>query len=108
MTREVFSEKAFEELPENSPAQKTQKWINVCLKISAQEAYRVYDEFEEKDITKSQDGSFTVIAPLPENKWLISYILSFGVDAEVLAPQNIRDMIRSELTQITSKYQKIT
>ena len=104
MTPVSFSEKDFEELPESDQEQKTQKWIDVCLKISAQGAYRVYDEFNENDITKNQDGSFTVSASLPENKWLIRYILSFGADVEVLAPQNIRDMIRSELTKIISKY----
>lgn len=106
MTQEVFIEKTFEALPENSQAQGTQNWINVCLNISAEGAYRVYDEFNEKDITKNQDGSFTIMASLPENKWLIRYILSFGADIEVLAPQNIRDMLRSELTKIAIKYQK--
>lgn len=106
ITQEVFSEKELEELPKNSQAPKTQKWINVCLNISAQGAYRVYDEFDEKDITKNPDGSFTIIASLPENKWLIRYILSFGSDIEVLAPQNIRDMFQSELSKITIKYQR--
>lgn len=80
----------------------------VALNISAEGAYRVYDEFDEKDITKNQDGSFTVIASLPENKWLVRYLLSFGADVEVLAPQNIRDMIQSELNKIAIRYQQIT
>ncbi len=104
MTPVSFSEKDFEELPESDQEQETQKWIDICLKISAQGAYRVYDEFDENDITKNQDGSFIVTASLPENRWLIRYILSFGADVEVLAPPNIRDMIRSELTEIISKY----
>jgi predicted DNA-binding transcriptional regulator YafY len=108
MTQEIFPEKDLQESPENSKTQKTQKWIHVYLNISAEGAYRVYDEFDEKDITKNQDGSFTVIASLPENKWLVRYLLSFGADVEVLAPQNIRDMIQSELNKIVIKYQQIT
>lgn len=104
MTPESFSERISEELSESDPEQKTQKWIDVCLNISAQGAYRVYDEFNENDITKKQDASFIVNASLPESKWLIRYLLSFGADVEVLAPQNIRNMIRSELTEIISKY----
>lgn len=108
MTQEVFPERDPEEPPENTETQKNRKWIPVCLKISAEGAYRVYDEFAEKDITKNQDGSFTVTASLPENKWLIRYLLSFGADIEVLAPQNIRDMLRSELAEIAVKYRTIT
>lgn len=108
MTQEVFPEKDLQELPENSQAQETQKWIDVCLNISAEGAYRVHDEFDEKDITKNQDGSFTIVASLPESQWLIRYLLSFGADAEVVSPQNIRDRIQSELAKITSKYREIT
>ncbi len=104
MTQETFSERIAEESPESGQEQKSREWIAVCLKISARGIYRVYDEFDEKDITKNHDGSFTVTASLPENKWLIRYILSFGADIEVLAPQNIRDMVRSELAGIMSKY----
>lgn len=105
MTQVAFSEKDLKEVPRSGQKQKNQNWINVCLNISAEGAYRVYDEFDEKDITKNQDGSFTVEASLPETQWLIRYILSFGADVEVLAPRNIRDMILSEITEITIKYQ---
>jgi predicted DNA-binding transcriptional regulator YafY len=108
MTPESFSERTSEVLADSNQAQETEKWIDVCLKISTQGAHRVYDEFDEKDIVKNEDGSFTITASLPENKWLISYLLSFSADAEVLSPQNIRDMLRYELAQITRKYQKIT
>lgn len=104
MTPEPFSEKDYEELPESGQAQETQNWIDVCLKISAQGAYRVYDEFDENDITKNKNGSFTVTASLPDNRWLIRYILSFGADIEVLTPQNVRDILRNELEEIISKY----
>lgn len=106
MTQEVFTEKVPRELTNESQAEKTQKWIQVCLKISDEGAYRVYDEFDEKDVTRNVDGSFTVTAPLPENEWLIRYILSFGADAEVLSPPHIRDMLQNELNKITVKYQR--
>lgn len=104
MTQEVFIEKMPESLPSGSQTQEDSKWIEICLKISADGAYRVYDEFEEKDITKNKDGSFTIITHLPENEWLIRYILSFGADAEVVSPQHIRDTIENELNKIILKY----
>lgn len=106
MTEEVFTEKIMEELPNESQTEKMQKWIQVCIKISEEGAYRVYDEFDEMDVLRNGDGSFTVTASLPENEWLIRYILSFGADAEVLNPPNIRDRLKSELNKITVKYQR--
>ncbi len=105
MTSEAFPERIFE-LPESSQAQKTQNWMDVHLKIAPKGAYRVYDEFAEQDITKNQDGSFTVTASLPDGKWLIRYLLSFGADIEVLAPENIRGMLRRELNEIITKYER--
>lgn len=104
MTAELFSEKTLKESSDSNQVQKTQSWIEVCLKISAQGAYRVYDEFDENDIIKNNDDSFTITTSLPDNRWLIQYILSFGADIEVLAPQNIRDILRKELELIIRKY----
>ena len=104
MTQEVFSEKMLESLPSDNQKQEDSKWIEICLIISADGAYRVYDEFEEKDITKNKDGSFTIITHLPDNEWLIRYILSFGADAEVVSPQHIRNTIGNELNKIILKY----
>ena len=108
MTQEVFIEKMLESLPSGSQTLNDPKWIEICLKICADGVYRVYDEFEEKDITKNKDGSFTIITRLPENEWLIRYLLSFGADAEVVSPQHIRDTIENELNKIILKYRETT
>jgi len=104
ITEDSFTQKIPEPLPGGGQAQETQKWIELCLNISADGAYRVYDEFEEKEITKNTDGSFTVMTTLPESDWLIRYILSFGSEAEVKSPQHIRDTLQFELSRITMKY----
>lgn len=102
VTQEHFTKRPeqFEEIQEQS----SQGWIQVKLKISAAGAYRVYDEFSEKEIAKNQDGSVTVATSLPETKWLISYLLSFGADVEVLEPQQIRDRIQDQAQEILKKY----
>lgn len=104
ITQEIFADRLLEELPEDQKEQRTQKWIDVQLQISPHGAYRVFDEFNEKEITKNQDGSFTIVTALPESKWLFNYILSFGADVEVLAPQNIREMIQNKLDEVIWKY----
>ena len=104
ITEDLFTQMIPQPLPDGGQLQETQKWIELCLNISADGAYRVYDEFKEKEITKNTDGSFTIKTTLPDSDWLIRYILSFGSEAEVKSPQQIRDMLQLELNKITMKY----
>ncbi len=104
--QEFFVDRIPEALSVEGKEQNSQKWINVQLQIAPQGAYRVFDEFDEKEITKYQDGSFMVVTSLPENEWLFHYILSFGTDIEVLAPQNIRELVQDKLEEIIWKYKK--
>ncbi len=104
ITEDLFTQMIPEPLPDGGQLQETQKWIELCLNISTDGAYRVYDEFKEKEITKNTDGSFTIMTTLPESDWLIRFILSFGSEAEVKSPQHIRDMLQFELNKITMKY----
>ncbi len=52
------------------------KNIVLELEISKEMAYRVYDEFEDNEITKNEDGSFRVKVEYPETDWIYGYILS--------------------------------
>ncbi|AOK91201.1 MULTISPECIES: helix-turn-helix transcriptional regulator [Paenibacillus] len=71
--------------------------IEVTLHISAQGAYRVYDEFAEKTITQKEDGSYTVTAQFPVGNWLDSYLLSFGPLLIEVSPEQVRTRILSHL-----------
>lgn len=44
--------------------------LDIRLKISPAGAYRIYDDFSEKEIMKHEDGSFTVTASMPVGEWL--------------------------------------
>lgn len=63
-------------------------------------AYRVYDEFEAENIGKQKDGSLIVSAEMPEDSWLIGYLLSFGTQAEVLEPAYLRKVLSNEARKI--------
>lgn len=104
ITPQTFVERNSDELSESGQMPKHQDWIDLCLKISAEGAYRVYDEFDETSIAKNQDGSFTVTASLPDGKWLIRYLLSFSADIEVVSPQTIRDRVKNESIKIINQY----
>ncbi|MHC1748474.1 MAG: helix-turn-helix transcriptional regulator [Cellulosilyticaceae bacterium] len=78
--------------------------VNLKLKIQKTMTYRVYDEFDEEDITKNEDGSFIVLASYPAGEWVFGYILSFGSSIEVLEPNNIRIIIRERLQEALKYY----
>ncbi|WP_246772765.1 WYL domain-containing protein, partial [Paenibacillus polymyxa] len=76
---------------------KISRTIEVTLHISAQGAYRVYDEFAEKTITQKEDGSYSVTAQFPVGNWLDSYLLSFGPLLIGVSPEQVRTRILSHL-----------
>jgi len=78
--------------------------VMLKLKIGPEMAYRVYDEFEPRNIQKQPDGSFVVSAAFTEDEWLYGYILSFCEYAEVIEPPHIRDTIREKLERTYGKY----
>jgi predicted DNA-binding transcriptional regulator YafY len=80
--------------------------VEVKLHFEPYVAYRVYDEFDEQNITKSEDGSFNVTVSLPNDYWLYDYVFSFGAAIEVIEPQIVRDEILRQIEKIKNKYSK--
>lgn len=107
ITQDFFTDRTLEEPLTDHKDEDSQKWIDMRLQIAPQGAYRVFDEFKEKEITRNQDGSYTVTTSLPESKWLFHYLLSFGTDIEILAPQNIREIIQGKLEEMVRKHKKL-
>jgi len=103
ITGQVFdrdlSEKSYPVLSTDFP-----EITRIVLKMDASQAYRIYDEFSDEEMTKDDDGSFTITLYYPEDEWVYGYILSFGHYAEVLEPQHIRDIIERRLKKALDKY----
>lgn len=78
-------------------------WIEIKLKFAPQASYRVFDEFKIDNIEKNDDESLTVLTYLPDNNWLLGYLLSFGSTVEVVSPRSIRLKIMGELDEIKKK-----
>lgn len=79
--------------------------VSITMELQASQAYRVYDEFEETQITPHEDGSFTVSFSCPEDEWVYGYILSFGMYAKVTNPPHIREIIRERLKKTLALYE---
>lgn len=76
----------------------------LLIRLSASAAYRVYDEFDETQITRNEDGSFTVRAHFVMDDWLYGYLLSFGSGAEVLEPAHVRASLGKLIARMHEKY----
>ncbi|WP_099187309.1 helix-turn-helix transcriptional regulator [Tepidibacter mesophilus] len=79
--------------------------IDLKIILSSQVKHRVYDEFDEKDVTKNLDGSFTIDIIIAEDEWLYNYIISFGEHINIITPKYIRGIIKNKL-EITLKNYK--
>ena len=79
-------------------------WVQLTLEIDASMAYRVYDELDESEIVKKEEGGFLVTVSFPEDQWVYGWILSFGCHARVLEPTHVREGIKDILTKTLDAY----
>jgi len=79
-----------------------QEGVSVVLRFPEELAYRVYDEFDPA-LVKREDGALVVSARMPADAWLASYLLSFGPQAEVLEPAELRPVLAELGKQIYEK-----
>jgi len=82
------------ELPESLP------YTTIRLRFSNTVAFRVYDEFDRRQIEKQPDGSMLVTADFPMDAWVVGYLLSFGPEVEILAPESIRAQLAAYAKKI--------
>ncbi len=93
------------ELPKEENNEKHNiKIIELELEINKAMTYRVYDEFECKEITEKEDGNFIIKVKYPENEWIYGYILSFGEYAKVLNPNYAKNIIKDKLQRTLKNY----
>jgi predicted DNA-binding transcriptional regulator YafY len=91
--------------PDGEPADAFPNKIMLVMKIAPEMAYRVYDNCDEDEIVKNEDGSITIFQRWDyENNAMYGYILSFGEYAEVLEPKHIRAILRDKGLSIAKKY----
>ena len=102
---EILEEHFERDLQQESKKEKCKfKTITLKLEISKKMAYRVYDEFEDSEITKKDDGSFIINVEYPENEWVYGYILSFGEYLKVLSPERVKRTIKNKIEKILKNY----
>lgn len=95
---ESFTCGPFPESCDSSPAEQ-----EVTLSFPGEMAYRVYDEFDPAQVAIQDDGTLLVQAKLPEDNWLIGFLLSFGPNVTVLAPSHLKQALAEQAKLIFEK-----
>lgn len=76
----------------------------ITIWIDGKEAYRIYDKFEEEEITKLPDGNFEVRVRYFLDDWVYGMILSFGPSARVLEPKKVREEMARRIAEMKKLY----
>lgn len=79
--------------------------ITLIMWIDGTQTFRIYDDFEEQEIIRNEDGSYTVTVRFVEDEWVYGMILSYGHYAKVLAPDYLRDTISNYIKKMAENYQ---
>ncbi|MCY6483847.1 YafY family protein [Clostridium aestuarii] len=104
VTEGTFDRNCYNSVETNFSYQHTSNVINLKIILSSQVKHRVYDEFDEKDITRNKDGSFSINIMVAEDEWLYNYIISFGQYINIIEPKYIRGIIKNKLELTLKKY----
>ena len=76
------------------------------LLFSPAVAFRVYDEFERASIEPQIEGSLLVQVMLPQDGWVVSYLLSFGTELTIIEPDEVRAELADYAKAIWEQHRK--
>ena len=77
--------------------------VHIKVKFDRKVAFRVYDELNG-EITEDNDGNLYTEIEIPNDYNLYNYIFSFGDEAEVLEPEEVRMQIKKMINKMAEKY----
>ncbi|WP_434310759.1 helix-turn-helix transcriptional regulator [Hominifimenecus sp. rT4P-3] len=95
-----FCKSSFPEFDETP----SQAYHTIVLRFPRHMSYRVYDEFDRTRVSKKENGDFIVSAEMPEDEWLIGYLLSFGTQVDIIEPAYLKDIVAEQAKKIYDKY----
>lgn len=93
-------------LPRSFPSAEdtlSMEYNQIILRFPKEMAYRVYDEFDIEQVTQQENSDLLVCARMPEGTWLISFLLSFGAQVEVIEPVYLKEILAKQAQQIYEK-----
>jgi predicted DNA-binding transcriptional regulator YafY len=107
MRETVLLERTFEprEMPEyDEPAMLPRAYPQIRLRFKNPKNYRLYDDFDPRDVTPNPDGSCDAVLYAPADEQFVGYVLSFGSEVEALEPKHLREAVKAALEKSLRTY----
>ena len=95
-----FCKRSFPEIDESLG----QTYNTIVLCFPQNMSYRVYDEFDKTMVSEQENGDLIVSVEMPEDKWLIGYLLSFGTQVDIIEPAYLKKIVAEQAKKIYEKY----
>ena len=89
--------------PYPEPEEGLPPFPQIVLLFPKEMAYRVYDEFDQPQIRRQENGSLIATAKMPVDPWLMGYLLSFGTQVEILEPAYLKEALAEQALKIYQK-----
>ncbi len=96
---ESFPDCSFEQPPDPSG----EEYDLVTLRFPGEMAYRVYDEFDRSQIQIQANGDLIASAHMPQDAWLIGFLLSFGAQVDIISPVYLKEVLAEQAKLIYEK-----
>ena len=82
--------------------------VQLIVKFSPTIRVKVEEHFAQLQLHYEVDGSITTTLTFPEDNWIMSFLLSFGSDVEVLSPLRWREAIAKKSLEMQKLYSNLT
>lgn len=79
------------------------EYNQIMLRFPKEMAYRVYDEFDKTQVQRQENGDLIASAKMPEDAWLIGFLLSFGTQVDILSPAYLKNVLAEQAKLIYEK-----
>jgi proteasome accessory factor B len=81
--------------------------VSITVKFTPEAARRIRGRqwSREQQITENEDGSLTLQMETSGKQDLLRWVLSFGIEAEILDPPELREEIKSLIASVNRRYQ---
>lgn len=104
VTNERFTESFDDAPPMELDMLPVSAFTTIRLRFSPAVAFRVYDEFDRRQVSPQADGSMIVETSLPADDWVAHYLFSFGTEVEILSPPELRQELEAYAKKIYEHY----
>lgn len=106
LTERVFKRDRVRPSPVRPP-QEAMPCVHLVLEFTEKALYRLYDDYDESWLTRTDDGLWRLEIDLPDDEWLYGYVLSFGPQVTVVSPEHVRRNIRARCAETLQRYTEL-